>query len=67
VLQHQSGLRSPYAGALSLDPQGDTQETHTIGFYGGWAPVGWAPLYLDTEKFMGGGQWRDRTRGTYQW
>ena len=55
VLQHQTGLHSPYAGALSLAPQGDTQATHTIGFYGGWAPVGWAQLYLDTEKFMGGG------------
>jgi high affinity Mn2+ porin len=55
VLQHQSALRSPYGGPLSLRPQGDTQPTHTIGFYGGWAPAGWAQLYLDTEKFMGAG------------
>lgn len=55
VLQHQMALDSPYAGRLSLDPRGDTQSTHTFGFYGGWAPAGWAQLYLDTEKFMGAG------------
>jgi hypothetical protein len=55
VLQQQSALRSPYQGRLSLRPQGDTQPTHTIGFYGGWAAAGWAQLYLDTEKFMGAG------------
>ena len=26
-----------------------------MGLYGGWAPVSWAQLYLDTEKFMGAG------------
>jgi len=55
VLQHQSALRSPYAGPLSLRPQGDTQPTNTIGLYGGWAVARWAQLYLDTEKFMGAG------------
>ena len=55
VLQHQTALTSPYAGPLSLDPAGDTQSTNTIGFYGGWAPLSWAQLYLDTEKFMGAG------------
>ncbi len=30
-LQNQSTLRSPYAGRLSLDPDGDTQPTNTLG------------------------------------
>ena len=55
ILQHQDGLRSPYAGPLSLRPDGDTQPTHTLGLYGGWAPVSWAQAYLDVEKFMGAG------------
>jgi high affinity Mn2+ porin len=55
VLQNQSTLHSPYAGPLSLDPKGDTQPTHTIGFYLGWALTDWAQLYVDTEKFMGAG------------
>jgi high affinity Mn2+ porin len=55
VLQNQSALHSPYAGPLSLKPDGDTQPTHTFGFYFGWAPAAWAQLYFDTEKFMGSG------------
>jgi hypothetical protein len=55
IEQRQSRLESPYAGLLSLHPEGDRQGTHTIGFYGGWAPLSWAQLYLDTEKFMGAG------------
>ncbi|MFI4869262.1 MAG: carbohydrate porin [Steroidobacterales bacterium] len=55
ILQNQSALRSPYAGPLSLDPNGDTQPTHTIGIYLGWAPISWGQLYLDVEKFMGAG------------
>jgi hypothetical protein len=55
VWQHQTALDSPYAGPLSLHAEGDTQATNTIGFYGGWAPLHWAQLYLDTEKFMGAG------------
>src|SRR3984893_16416056 len=55
ILQHQDGLRSPYAGPLSLKPHGDTQPTHTLGVYVGWAPVSWAQAYLDVEKFMGSG------------
>ena len=55
IEQKQTPLDSPYAGRLSLDPDGDRQGTHTIGFYGGWAPLSWAQLYLDTEKFMGAG------------
>ena len=53
--QWQSSLDSPYQGLRSLNPDGDRQATHTIGFYGGWAPRSWAQLYLDAEKFMGAG------------
>src|SRR5579864_5804044 len=53
--QWQSSLDSPYPGLHSLNPGGDRQATHTIGFYGGWAPRSWAQLYLDGEKFMGAG------------
>jgi len=53
--QAQSPLRSPYQGALSLDSNGDTKTTNTLGLYGGWAPVGWAQGYLDVEKFDGAG------------
>ena len=55
VRQHQSRLDSPYEGRLSLDPNGDTEQTHTIGMYFGWAMTGWAQVYLDIEKFMGAG------------
>ena len=55
VLQHQDALDAPYSGRLSLRPDGDTQPTHTLGGYLGWAPVGWGQLYFDTEKFMGAG------------
>lgn len=55
VLQNQSSLHSPYAGPLSLRPDGDTQPTHTFGFYFGWAMTSWAQFYFDTEKFMGAG------------
>ena len=55
VLQHQGVLRSPYQGPLSLDSAGDTQPSHTIGLYVGWAETNWAQIYLDTEKFMGAG------------
>jgi high affinity Mn2+ porin len=55
VRQHQSRLASPYQGRLSLDPNGDTEQTHTIGLYLGWALTPWAQIYLDTEKFMGAG------------
>jgi hypothetical protein len=50
IVQNQSRLHSPYSGSLSLDPSGDTQPTHTIGIYLGWAPVSWGQLYLDVEK-----------------
>jgi high affinity Mn2+ porin len=55
VLQHQDALDAPYSGRLSLEPDGDTQPTHTIGGYLGWAPLDWGQLYFDAEKFMGAG------------
>ncbi len=55
IEQWQSALTSPYQGRFSLDPAGDQQPTHTIGFYTGWAPVSRGQLYLDIEKFMGAG------------
>jgi high affinity Mn2+ porin len=55
IEQWQSALNSPYQGVHSLLPGGDQQPTHTIGGYSGWAPVSWAQLYFDVEKFMGAG------------
>jgi hypothetical protein len=55
VLQHQAAFHAPYSGRSSLQPDGDTQSTHTLGAYLGWAPVSWGQLYFDTEKFMGAG------------
>lgn len=55
VRQHQGSLHSPYQGPHSLDPSGDTQSTHTIGLYLGWAITNTLQVYFDTEKFMGAG------------
>jgi high affinity Mn2+ porin len=55
VLQHQDALDAPYSGPLSVGPAADTQPTHTLGAYLGWAPCAWGALYFDTEKFMGAG------------
>lgn len=55
IRQHQGELTSPYEGPRSLDPTGDTQSSHTIGLYLGWAVFDHLQLYLDTEKFMGAG------------
>jgi high affinity Mn2+ porin len=55
ILQNQSSLLSPYASLLSLDPNGDTQPTNTLGIYLGWAPLNWLQAYVDVEKFMGSG------------
>ena len=55
VLQDQTQLVSPYAGKLSLNPEGDRQPSHTLGVYAGWAPTEWTQLYCDVEKFMGAG------------
>jgi len=55
VRQHQTELTSPYEGPRSLDPTGDTQSSHTMGVYLGWAVFEHLQLYLDAEKFMGAG------------
>jgi high affinity Mn2+ porin len=55
IRQHQYALHSPYRGNNSLDPTGDTQATHTIGLYFGWALTDRLQAYLDTEKFNGAG------------
>jgi hypothetical protein len=55
VDQNQSRLRSPYSGPLSLNPNGETEATNTVGIYSGWAPLSWTQLYLDVEKFDGAG------------
>lgn len=55
VLQRQDSLQSPYSGPLSLLPTANTEPSHTIGFYAGWALTDWAQYYVDAEKFMGAG------------
>jgi high affinity Mn2+ porin len=55
VDQNQSRLRSLYSGPLSLNPNGDTEATNTVGIYAGWAPATWGQLYLDVERFDGAG------------
>jgi hypothetical protein len=55
VLQHQDALDALYSGPLSVGPGADTQPTHTLGAYLGWAPYSWGQVYFDTEKFMGAG------------
>ena len=55
VRQHQSSLRAPYSGPLSLDPSGDNGATHTVGAYLGWKLTDTLQAYVDLEKFMGSG------------
>lgn len=55
VRQHQSSLRAPYSGDLSLDPTGDIAATHTVGAYFGWQLTPGLQAYFDVEKFMGYG------------
>lgn len=54
VDQHQSALHSPYAGALSLRPAGDTARSNTFGAYFGVALPGHLQYYFDVEMFKGG-------------
>ena len=55
VDQHQDPLRSPYSGPLSLDPNGDTERSHTFGAYLG-VPLPWRlQFYFDLEMFKGEG------------
>ena len=55
VRQHQSTLRAPYSGPLSLDPAGDIAASHTVGAYFGWQVSDKLQAYFDLEKFMGSG------------
>ena len=53
--QHQYSLHSPYAGRLSLRPQGDTERSHTFGAYLGVQLPWHLQVYGDIEKFDGEG------------
>lgn len=53
--QHQDALRSPYAGPLSLDPRGDTEQSHTFGAYFGVSLPLHLQYYFDVEMFKGEG------------
>ncbi len=55
VDQHQDSLHSPYAGNLSLHPEGDTARSHTFGAYFGIALPVHLQFYLDMEMFKGEG------------
>lgn len=55
VRQHQSSLRAPYSGPLSLKETGDIAATHTVGAYLGWQLTETLQAYVDLEKFMGSG------------
>lgn len=55
VDQHQYALRSPYAGPLSLLPQGDTERSHTFGAYFGVPLPEHLQFYFDLEMFKGEG------------
>ncbi|TAM97509.1 MAG: hypothetical protein EPN40_07660, partial [Rhodanobacteraceae bacterium] len=55
VDQHQYALRSPYAGPLSLLPQGDTEQSHTFGAYFGVRLPAHLQFYFDVEMFKGEG------------
>ena len=55
VDQHQYALHSPYAGPLSLLPQGDTERSHTFGAYFGVQLPAHLQFYFDVEMFKGEG------------
>lgn len=55
VDQHQGRVHSPYAGPLSLKPQGDTERSHTFGAYFGVRLPAHLAFYLDVEMFRGAG------------
>lgn len=55
VDQHQGALRSPYAGPLSLKPQGDTAQSHAFGAYFGVPLPAHLEFYFDLEMFKGSG------------
>lgn len=51
--QHQSALHSPYAGVLSLKPDGDTARSNTFGAYFGVNLPLRLQFYFDVEMFKG--------------
>ena len=53
--QHQDALNSPYAGPLSLNPRGDTEQSHTFGAYFGVPLTARLQFYFDMEMFKGEG------------
>lgn len=53
--QHQYALRSPYVGANSLNPRGDTEQSHTFGAYFGVPLTARLQFYFDVEMFKGEG------------
>jgi hypothetical protein len=55
VDQHQDALRSPYRGPLSLEPRGDTEQSHTFGAYFGVPFTARLAFYFDVEMFKGEG------------
>lgn len=55
VDQRQDSLRSPYAGPNSLDPRGDTEQSHTFGAYFGVPLAAHLQFYFDVEMFKGEG------------
>ncbi|MDE2256483.1 MAG: carbohydrate porin, partial [Xanthomonadaceae bacterium] len=55
VDQHQDALTSPYAGPLSLNPRGDTEQSHTVGAYFGVPLTARLQFYFDMEMFKGEG------------
>jgi high affinity Mn2+ porin len=48
-------LHSPYAGSLSLHPDGDTARSHTFGAYFGMPLTAHLQFYFDLEMFKGEG------------
>ncbi|HEX7325949.1 MAG TPA: carbohydrate porin [Rhodanobacteraceae bacterium] len=55
VDQHQYALRSPYAGPLSLLPQGDTEQSHIFGASFGVQLPWHLQFYFDVAMFKGEG------------
>ncbi|QBB70561.1 carbohydrate porin [Pseudolysobacter antarcticus] len=55
IQQHQDALNSPYAGPLSLHPDGDTARSHTFGAYLGVPLSTHLQFYFDLEMFKGEG------------
>ena len=55
IAQHQSTLRSPYSGPLSLRADGASERSHAFGAYFGVALPAHLQFYFDIEMFKGEG------------